>query len=672
MMCRFAFVLGALAAVCMSAGATGSSDQAGFPASTLENAFEYGCSLVLADIESVRQDGAMYTYVVKIARVIVAGDLEMEETQRPLELFAGTSYGDALKSGSCYAMFITRDCPYLFSWAFRDDAIEIDPSGRGAVRWLIEVADRVYAKTSIRQFRRGKVWSNRGLPPLPDELAALCREFRNKPGRRTDIGKKIFESDLGSRLNRSNPFSSTRVYLPPKILCSRQDMLSLLGYPTWKNGWTYSWTCDHSVSARQGGERIGVLSTVFDQNDKAIRVLYGMHERSKWIRPSRIADRLAKLDGNPADVASGFQKALKASDWPRALSYCSQAVQAKAREMDSTEDFFRRFVPVGEIVSEPFQPSMSSSGRGGVVRVTDFIHLPAGPNDIDRSVRWSWTLARIDRAWGVDFELVSLDLFIEKERVKRQFRDRPSAAGLEEFKRAIRYVLVPLADEFVLGRPMLFRLEMRNVGNKPLGYPRMPVMVSDPMLVIDPNGRTLPYVDTSYQIGVGLDAILPGETIVLEDQYDVTSQYRILEPGGYTFQWKSHDRASNVCEVDVKPGPLPQAEVVFGKVLAALPAGWSSTRRLVLPDRYGPGPQAGLCISLIGKPGGKGNDYGVDLLIAMERNPVGVDPWLKERYDFWGLSPWGLVYARVGEVESLWPNCRADIAEALEITDADR
>ncbi len=668
---RGVLVFGMLVLVCAGAAARPSA-AAAFSASTLERAFEHGCSLVLADIQSVRKDGGMYHYVVRIVRVIVAGDLEKEDAHRPLELFAGASYGDTLQAGSCYAIFIARDCPHQFAWSFRDDVIEIDPSDREAVRRLIELADRVYAKTSIRRFRRGRIWPNRELPPLPEALAALCQEFRNKPGRRTEIGKKIFESDLGSRIEQSIPSSSTRVYLPPKIICSRQQMVSLLGYPNWKNGRTYSWTCDHFVSAREGGKQIGVLSVVFDENDKGVRVLYGMYERSQWIRPSSLADRLAELEGNPADVARGFQEALKVSDWEMALSYCSSAVRAEARRSGSREDFFRRFVPVKEVISASFKPLSYSSREGRVMRMSKEVHLADASAKTPSPVRWAWTLVRTDQAWAVDFDLMPLDRFVEKERVKQGLVQRQSPGDRQEFDRAVRYVLTPLADEFVLGQPMLFRLEMKNVGDKTLGYWRTSVMVNDPMLVIDPNGRTLPYIDTSYQTGAGTDAILPGETIVLEDQYDVASQYRVLHPGRYKFQWKSHDRVSNICEMDVKPGPVPEAELIYGRIRATLPTGWGATRRVVAASEYDEPPQGKrLYVSLIGKSGGKGNDCGIDLLILMEGDRIDADPWLKEWYDFWGLSRWGPVYARVGEIEPLWPKYREGITGAWEITTAD-
>jgi len=662
--CGITFVLLFLAAA--SAASAASANRAAFPDSTLERALESGCSLVIAEILSVRSENRMYYYQVRVVRTIVAGDLEKEEVQTPLDFFAGASYGEALEMGRHYALLVARDYPHAFSWAFRDDVREVNPSDETVVRRLTETADRVYAKTSILQFRRAMVEYNVELPPLPEELALLCEAFRKHPGRRTDIGRKIFESDLGSRIDTSNPESSIRKYFPPKISCSRAQMLSLLGHPTWKNGWTYSWCCDYHTRAQGGGEQIAVLSATFDRNEKAAWALYAMHERSKWIRRPTIADRLAEQEGDPAGVARRFREALHASDWDQALSLCSQAVQDEARRYDSAEGFFRAAVPIEEVVKQPYNPHEFSSRDGKLMRMSDAVHLDVG-EDVWRA-RWTWALNAIGQTWQVDFEPIPLERFIQKERIKREFHEAGGRTDQEAFERAIRYVLIPIGDEFTLGRPMLFRLEMRNVGDVPIAFSRSPVMAGDPMIVTDPNGQRLSYTDTSYQTDMWPEAILPDETIVLAEEYDVSSQYRILRPGSYTFQFKLDDRRSNVCSVGVKPGPLPVMEQIVERLLPGLPGGWRLTRSLRSPSGLREdGPTQSLYIELIGKPGGKGNRYGISLLVLLNGDPLDADPWLKERYDIWGLTSWGPLYARVNEVEQLWPDHRAQIERALGV-----
>jgi len=642
------------------------SQGAALSADTLARAFESGCSFVVAEVLSVRSADGMYYYRVRVVRTIIAGDLEKEQVQKPLELFAGASYGDALKTGRHYALLVARDYPFAFSWAFRDDVMEMNPSDEMAVRRLIETADRVYAQTSILQFRRARVGYKVELPPLPDELISLCEAFRQKPGQRTELGRKIFESDLGSRIDRSNLEFSIRRYLPPKISCSRSQILSLFGYPTWKNGWSCFWCCDYHTRAQAGSEQIAVLSATFDKDERAIRVLYDMYKRSKWIKRPTIAERLAEQEGDPAGVARAFQQALRGSDWDQALSLCTQAVQDAARGHDSAEVFFRSVVPVRDVVSRDFRPHMSSSRDGKTTRMSDAVYLYAGEDH--RGVRWTWGLIRASQTWQVDFEPITLERSIKKERVKREFREEHSRTEKEAFDRAIRYVLIPIGDEFTLGEPMLFRLEMRNVGDVPIAFYRCEVMVDDPLIVTGPNGQTLQYVDTWYQRAMRSDAILPGETIVLVDGYDVTSQYRILKPGVYTFQFKSGPRRSNVCTVEIKPGPVPERERIVEKLLPVLPAGWRWCRSVRSPSGLKEDePVESLYIRLSGKPGGKRNRYGLTLLILMGGDPIDTDPWLKEWFDFLGHSLWGPVYARVNEVETLWPAYRPDIASALRI-----
>ncbi len=662
--CGVAFVLLLVAGALVPSAV--SANRVVFSEATLERALESGCSLVVVEILSAREEGTACYFKARIVRTIVAGDLEKEDVQNPRELSADASCRDALKPSFSYALFVRRDCPYGFTWVFADDVIEIDPSDKEAVRRLTAVADRVYAETSILRFRRGWPWPFNELPALPDELASLCKEFRQR--RRSEIGRKICASDLGSRVDDSRSKPGAPAYLPPRISCSRRQMVSLLGlYPAVKSGWTYSWCCNEPASAAGKEQEVGVIRVTFDGNDRAIRVLYEMQARSKWLRRMTPVERLAEIDGDPASVAGAFLEAVKTSDWDRALSYCSQSVRAKAAEFDSPRAFFQSLVPVKEILRRPFSPNLFSSRDGRIIRMSDDVGLYVEGEE-DWSARWPWSLIRVDKGWLVDFELLSREDFLQKARIKRELIERGRTAEPGEFDKAIKYVLTPISDEFAIGRPMQFRLEMTNTADKPFGYWRMDVTADDPMLVTDPNGQMLPYVDTGYQLDLGSDAILPGETIVLAEEYDVTSQYRILRPGPYTFQFKLYDRRSNVCSVEVKPGPLPEMEQIVERLLPVLPGGWRLTRSLRPPSGLKEGgPPQSLYIELIGKPGGKGNRYGISLLVLLNGDRLDTDPWLKEWYDFWGLTSWGPLYARVNEAEQLWPNHRTQIERALGV-----
>jgi hypothetical protein len=632
------------------------------PEATLERALENGCSLVVARILSVQREGAESRYQAEIVRTIIPGDLDKAEAHRPWEFLAGGRYATALQSGSHYVMFLRPQCPYDFGWAFADDVARIDPGDKDTVGRLVAVAERVYAGTSIRQFRRTRPWVKAvgkvDLPALPDELVALCRQFREGAGRRAELGRRIAASDLGSRRDLSGREADLR-YRPPGISLSRRQVLALLGEPTWQSGWTYEWCCDDFVSAGEGGNEIGVLSVTFDRSERDTRVLFEMQERSNWVRPHRPQDEFTALDGDPGGVAHRFLEALQQSDWDRALSLCSDAVRARAPEFASAQAFLKHFVPVENLAAlSEFRPRGFGSREGRVVEVSAEVRLEV-PNS-QWPVEWRWALVRSGGTWAIDFELTPLEQFVQKELLKQSFAEQGPGGRLSALDARVELELVPALDQFVIGRPMLFTLRMKNITDTPVVYMGTPaVMTNDPMLVTGPDGATLPYVDTQYQTAGGIQAILPGEVKVLADRYDVTSQYRIIRPGRYRFQFRGlhpGGKPSNVCEVEVRPGPLPDTEVIVDKLLAVLPAGERFTRTL----RAGSDDEAARQLYI---------DLGthVVLLVILGGDPAATDPWLKQQFDFWGLCPWGPVYARVREADPLWPDPRAAIQQALEI-----
>ena len=82
-----------------------------------------------------------------------------------------------------------------------------------------------------------------------------------------------------------------------------------------------------------------------------------------------------------------------------------------------------------------------------------------------------------------------MEAAIEKEKAKRAFDERDFKAEPGELEKAVRYVLMLKGHEFTIGQPMLFRLEMRNVGDKTIVFYDTDVMAQDPMIVIDSKGE---------------------------------------------------------------------------------------------------------------------------------------------------------------------------------------
>jgi hypothetical protein len=263
-----------------------------FSESVLIDAFEKGRSLVVAEVlstierESVLGNKSIkeHFYRVRVILPIIAGDLAASDTRGLPELGAGVSYGDVLKPGATYALFITKDCPYQFSWCHRDDVIEVNTSEKRNLQALIEAANRAYKKTLIREFRGKKLLEKTELPVLSDEIVSLCENFKSHPINRAEFAKRIYESDLGSRPDESQCFRSYLEYSPPQIVLSREQIVCLLGEPSHKCGWTYSWLCGQDKSVTDSENYVGVFSVIFDKNEKGTCVLYYPQDREKWVR----------------------------------------------------------------------------------------------------------------------------------------------------------------------------------------------------------------------------------------------------------------------------------------------------------------------------------------------------------------------------------------------------
>ncbi|MHC4123613.1 MAG: hypothetical protein ACYSSI_08585, partial [Planctomycetota bacterium] len=282
-----------------------------FTESVLIRALEKGNSLVVAKILSVRANpqkipGRLYFYKAKIIRPIILGDLTEDDIEGPVELFAGSSFGNALAPGSIYALFITKQCPYHFDWAFRDDVVKLDSLNDEKLQSMLKAATKAYKKTAIRQFRESKLKGTQSLPKLPGEILAACEQFRANPQNRAAFAKKIHESDMGSRQDLSQQWSSQIKYLPPNIILSREQVLSILGKPTLKCGWTYKWFCgkDNSISSQEKG--VGVLSITFDEYEKAACVLYSIRQGIRWEKAggkAELGHLKASLKGGDEEIA---------------------------------------------------------------------------------------------------------------------------------------------------------------------------------------------------------------------------------------------------------------------------------------------------------------------------------------------------------------------------------
>jgi hypothetical protein len=640
----------------------------GFSESVLTGAFEKGCSLVIAEILSVREDKPtkFYFYKAKIIRPVVLGDLTEDDIQNPLELFAGTSFGDALKLGSTYALFITKDCSYHFSWAHRNDVVKVDIADQQSLDALVQAAKSAYEKTSICKFRERKLTGRISLPSLPDEIIAASERFRYDRTARAEFGKKLYESDMGSRRDQSQPESPQIKYLPPVITLSRKHILYLLGPPTIRCGRTYHWFCGQDRDVEEPKKHVGILSATFDENEKFARLLYQVQEQAKWTGYAKAGVGRRELPEPAKSVMLQFQQALKDSDWEKALSLCSEKVKRKAKQSDSAEVFFKSVVPIQEVISfSDFRVRGWSSGGWGIERY----HYDVGVRVPERDFagEWEWSVVRTPSGWFIDFKPYSLEVWMKHQILMYTRKPGKPRATWEEVRKGLEIRLLPVSKEVVIGKPMLFHIEMTSVSDDTLEYWCTSWVANDPMVVKGPNGVNVPYMGGPAQVAFWHEYIEPGETIVLVDNYDVTSQYHITKPGKYSFQFKKLYNGSNIVEVDIKPGPLSPLESVVEVLTPILPQGWELARWIYSRD-FLKGEQLGrrLGIHLAGERQGKGWRSSISIIILLDVDEVKVE---HQGYlgDFWGNCRWGPVYVNAYGAELLWPDYREQIVEVLGI-----
>lgn len=274
----------------------------------------------------------------------------------------------------------------------------------------------------------------------------------------------------------------------------------------------------------------------------------------------------------PPDLAAenavilGFVQALHDSDWARAIGYCSPEVQEQARRYPSPEAFFRDVVPFEELTkkakAEDYTLKYHPEGRKGgpwsrmalAFKLADLERDPAVPWALamSTSVYWQARTQKADSRWVVDFQTTPLKAYIEKELAeRRRVRAELTAKerALDPNLRGVHTRLTPLGMPFKVGEAMLFRLELVNDGPAELVYDDQQVGVNGSVSVKDKQGNPARYTGRPTQTWGTDKYIRAGQTVVLLDNWDLGSQYKLTKPGHYTVQFGG---GISVAEADPK------------------------------------------------------------------------------------------------------------------------
>jgi len=131
--------------------------------------------------------------------------------------------------------------------------------------------------------------------------------------------------------------------------------------------------------------------------------------------------------------------------------------------------------------------------------------------------------------------------------------------------------------EIALGEPLVFRLEMENVGERVVKYDPAQVALNSSMAIAGSDGAQIPYIAMRAQTGGGSWPLEPGERRVLFETLDIADQYLITSPGTYTVRFKGQNAipASNPVTIRVAEGTLRPSRVIAKRLFdAAQGSGW--------------------------------------------------------------------------------------------------
>ena len=237
--------------------------------------------------------------------------------------------------------------------------------------------------------------------------------------------------------------------------------------------------------------------------------------------------------------------------------------------------------------------------------------------------------------------------------------------------------LVPLEKEYVLGRPMRFRLEMTNRTLTELLYDSQQVAVNHSLVITGPDGKRAPYIRGTCQTSIrGQLSVTPGETVVLFGGLDANEQYFIGRSGRWTFQYagrglkvgeqrdfemlfKRRDRVtdadarkaswlrlmcteypSNVLEIDMLPGEVPHWRVAAGRILDVLRRGggwevsWLRGGGKLTPEERELSVRTAISLRQTGRKGGA---YIRIRETGRRLDPASLDrPWHRSPSEYWG------------------------------------
>lgn len=255
-----------------------------------------------------------------------------------------------------------------------------------------------------------------------------------------------------------------------------------------------------------------------------------------------VQSSLGGVPGKPAPHSQGyrdanmlmlrFQNALAAEKWTEALRMCSDRIRAEASKWPDPGAFFHKTMPVEDVLAQSFGCwSCGEQAYGLVVDLTAPTETP--------KIQWFWAIVATNGSWVVDYPPVRLDEYVIKKKTALKQHDEEIARVRQELERKIQNLKVrlsPVSERFVVGSPMLFKLELVNSGKELAEYEDCGISVY-PLKVRDSENEPVERHVIPSQVPAITQEIAPESSVVLAERIDLLKWYSITKPGKYYVQF---------------------------------------------------------------------------------------------------------------------------------------
>jgi hypothetical protein len=162
---------------------------------------------------------------------------------------------------------------------------------------------------------------------------------------------------------------------------------------------------------------------------------------------------------------------------------------------------------------------------------------------VEPRIDWYWGLSATNGRWTVDYPPVKLDEYVNERKLAIEKRDqqvREIRDNIEPKTKHVKTRLTAVSEVFVIGSPMLFRLELINSGETPIHYMDTGVRFHALSVFSEKKGF-VEYHSKPLQIRVRNAELLSKSSVVLADKIDINEGGEIIEPGKYFVQFNAAD-----------------------------------------------------------------------------------------------------------------------------------